>query len=171
MIENFHERIITSADTRAQAIRAFGFDEAANADKLRRENFDSDEAYFDAVAMMAVRHDNPTYRSAYLETRRKFYAEKEAEAQRAAEQKRAEEIEAAIKSCTLTEAEQLRVDSEARSRAQGDLAVGKISYQQMGQAVEDYAKTLTEAAKVEKVHRADFNAQIRAEMAKIVKGY
>ena len=59
------------------------------------------------------------------------------------------------------------MDDEARRRAQVDLAAGKISFQQIGATVASYAEKLTEAAKVEKVHNADFNRELREAMKKI----
>lgn len=60
------------------------------------------------------------------------------------------------------------MDDEARRRAQADLAAGRISFQQIGEVVASYAEKLTEAAKVEKVHNADLNRQIREAMKQIV---
>ena len=157
-------RVETSADTRAKAIAALGFDELATAEKLDRANFDSDEQYFDAVAMLSVRHNDPTYREAYTKVRREYNAQKRAEAEAVADRQHQQEIAHAIKACTLSPLEQAEVDSRARRAAQADLAAGLIPYDQFGATVERYAKAGTETAKVEKVHGADLNRQIREAM-------
>lgn len=68
------------------------------------------------------------------------------------------------KDCVLTSSEQSAVDDRARALAQDDLAFGRISSGQFGQAVAQYAEKLTRAAKEEKVHTADLNRQIREAM-------
>ena len=85
--------------------------------------------------------------------------------------KHQEEIAQAIKDYVLRPEEQARVDDEARSRAQADLAAGKISFQQLGASVAQYAEKLTRDAKEEKVHTADLNRQIREAMAKVRRGH
>lgn len=165
MLENFTERIITSADTREKAAKALGFDEPPIEEKLSRSDFKTDEEYFHACAELSLRNRSPEYREAYRKTRREFYARKEAEAQEAAEEKHREELERAIKNCVLRPEEQQRVDDEARSRAQADLASGRISFQQIGATVEQYAEKLTEAKKREKVHTEDINRQLRKAIA------
>lgn len=166
MIENFTERVITSEDTRRQMIQALGFDEPATAEKLSRHNFSSDEDYFAAVAELSVKHNSPEYREAYRKVRREYNAQKRAEEQATAEARHKAEIAQAIKDCVLRPEEQARVDDDARCRAQADLAAGRISFQQMGATVTKYAERLTQAAKEEKVHTADFNQQLREAIAK-----
>lgn len=159
--------IETSEDTREKMKRAFGFDEPPVTEKLKRADFGSDEEYFDAAARLAMQNHDPAYRAEYARIRREYTARKQEEEAAAAEKKHQEEIEQAIKDCVLRPEEQQRVDDEARRRAQVDLAAGKISFQQIGATVASYAEKLTEAAKVEKVHNADFNRELREAMKKI----
>lgn len=164
MIENLTCRVETSEDTREKVIRALGFDEPPAAEKLARSDFGSDEEYFHAVAELSVRNNSPEYREAYRAIRKQYTAEKRAMAEAAEEAQRQAKLEQAIKDCVLRPEEQARVDDAARSRAQADLAAGRISFQQLGASVAQYAEKLTQAAKEEKVHTADLNAQIRAAM-------
>lgn len=171
MIENFTEyRVETSADTREKAVRAFGFDEPATTKKLDREDYPSDEAYFHACAELTLRNNSPEYRKEYTKIRREYNAQKKAEEEAAAEKQHQEEIKAAIRDCVLSTDEQAKVDDEARSRAQADLAAGKIAFQQLGASVTRYAEKLTHEAKEMKVHNADINRQIRAAMMQIRQG-
>ena len=171
MIENLTYRVETSAETREKAVQALGFDEPPTAEKLSRSDFNSDEEYFHACAELAVRNHSPEYRAEYTRIRREYTAQKRAEEEAAAEQKHQEEIAQAIKDYVLRPEEQARVDDEARSRAQADLAAGKISFQQLGASVAQYAEKLTQGAKEEKVHTADLNRQIREAMAKVRRGH
>lgn len=167
MIENFTTcRVETSEDTRKRAVAALGLDEPSTTEKLDRRDYPSDEAYFHACAELALRNNSPEYRREYQKIRREHRAKK-AEEEAAAEQKHQEEIKTAIRDCVLSPDEQTTVDNEARRRAQADLAAGKISFQQIGAATEEYAAKLSQGAKEEKVHRADFNAQLRAAMLKV----
>lgn len=163
-----NSRVETSADTREKLKRALGFDEPPVTEKLNRADFGRDEEYFHACAELAVRNNSPEYRREYQRIRKEYTARKAEEEAAAAEQKHQEEIAQAIKDCVLRPEEQQRVDDEARRRAQADLAAGRISFQQIGEVVASYAEKLTEAAKVEKVHNADLNRQIREAMKQIV---
>lgn len=167
MIENFTEKVITSADTRRQAIAALGFDEPPVEKKLCRSDFKTDEEYLHAVTELSLRNHSPEYRETYRRIRREYLAQQEAAQAAAAEQKHQEEIKTAIRNCVLSPDEQKVVDDEARRRAQADLAAGKISFQQMGASVEKYAEKLTAEAKEMTVHNADINRQIRAAMQQI----
>ena len=167
MIENLTYRVETTTDTREKAAQALGFDEPPVAEKLSRSDFNSDEEYFHAVAELSLRNNSPEYREAYRRIRREYTAQKRAEEEAAAEQKHQEEIAQAIKDCVLRPEEQARVDDEARSRAQADLAAGRISFQQLGASVTQYAEKLTHEAKEMKVHNADINRKIREAMAKV----
>lgn len=162
-------KVETSADTRERAIRALGLDEVPVEKKLNRSDFPSDESYFDAVARLSVQHNDPAYREAYRAIRRQYNAEKEAAEADAAEQQHQAEIDQAIRDCVLSTSEQARVDDEARSRARADLAAGRISFQQLGAVVADYAEKLTAEAKELKVHNADINKQIRAAMSQVIR--
>lgn len=165
MMEFFdNAKLETSEDTRKKAIAALGLDEVPISQKLDRAAFDSDEAYFSAVALESVRHNSPEFRQAYRQIRQEYAAQRRAEAEAAAEAQHQAEIEKAIRDCVLSPSEQSRVDDEARSRAQADLASGKISFQQLGDAVTQYAETLTSEAKELKVHNSDINRQIREAM-------
>lgn len=163
-------KVTTSEDTRIKAAQILGFTEPAVTEKLNRADFPSDEAYFDACARLAVQNHDPAYRAEYTRIRREYNARKAEEEAAAAEQKHQAEIAQAIKNCVLRPEEQQRVDDEARNRAQADLAAGRISFPQLGQAVADYAAKLTEDFKRDKVHHADFNAQLRAAMGQIIRG-
>lgn len=165
MLELFTDaKIETSADTRAKAVRALGLDEPPVSEKLSRTDFGSDEEYFHALTELSLRNNSPEYREAYQKIRREYIAQQmEAEAE-ATEQRHQAEIAQAIKDCVLSSSEQSAVDDEARRRAQDDLAFGRISSGQLGQAVAQYAEKLTRAAKEEKVHTADLNLQIRKAM-------
>lgn len=171
MIENFTDyRIETSEDTRAKMVRAFGFDEPPHAEKLSRADFDSDEAYFSAVAETSVRHNSPEFRAAYKAVRREYNERKAAEEAEKAERQHQEEIQKAIRDCVLRPEEQAAVDAEARRQVQADLVAGRITYDQMGTYMEEFAARLTQAKKADKVHAADFNAQLRAAMSQVVAG-
>lgn len=98
-----------------------------------------------------MRNRSPEYRAEYTRIRREFNAQKEAEAQAAADKAHQAQIEQAIRDCVLRPEEQSKVDERARELAQSDLAAGKIAYSQMGAAVERYASLLTEEAKTNKV--------------------
>lgn len=165
MIEHFVERVETSEDTRRRAVAALGFDEPPTEEKLNRADFGSDEAYFHACAELAVRNHSEEYRKEYEKIRKQYNAQQRAEAEAAAEKQHQEEIQKAIRDCVLRPEEQKRVDNDARSRAQTDLAAGVISYDQFGATVERYAEAGTKSAKAAKVHAADFNKQIREAMA------
>lgn len=158
-------KLETSADTRAKAVRALGFDEPPATEKLSRSSFSSDEEYIHACTELSLRNHSPEYRQEYERLRRQYTGQLEAERQDQEEQKRRQELAQAIKDCVLRPEEQQRVDDEARSRAQADLAAGRISYQQLGAAVAGYAERLTQEKKESKVHSADLNRQIRAAMA------
>lgn len=165
MLELFTDaKIETSADTRAKAVRALGLDEPPVAEKLNRADFSSDEEYFHALTELSLRNNSPEYRAEYSRIRKEYTARKAEEDAAAAEQKHQAEIARAIKDCVLSSSEQSAVDDEARRRAQDDLAFGRISSGQFGQAVAQYAEKLTRAAKEEKVHTADLNRQIREAM-------
>lgn len=165
MLELFTDaKIETSADTRAKAVRALGLDKPPVTEKLNRADFGSDEEYFHAMTELTLRNHSPEYRETYQKIRREYTAQQmEAEAA-AAEQKHQAEIARATKDCVLTSSEQSAVDDRARALAQDDLAFGRISSGQFGQAVAQYAEKLTRAAKEEKVHTADLNRQIREAM-------
>lgn len=170
MMELFdNAKLETSEDTRKKAIAALGLDEVPISQKLDRAAFDSDEAYFSAVALESVRHNSPEFRQAYRQIRQEYAAQRRAEAEAAAEAQHQAEIEKAIRDCVLSPSEQSRVDDEARSRAQTDLATGRISFQEMGAAVARYAEQLTAEAKERKVHTADINRQIRAAMSQVIR--
>lgn len=166
MIENFTEyRVETSEDTLRRAVAALGFDEPATAEKLDRRNFPSDEAYFDAAALLAMRNSSDEYRQHYEKIRREYTAQQTAKAEEAEQRRHQQELEQAIKACVLTPKEQQQVDDVARERAQADFAAGLISYDKIGERVEYYAQAGTAAARYEKVYGADMNAQIRRALA------
>lgn len=165
MIENFVCRVETGEDTRKKAVAALGFDERPVEEKLSRGDFDSDEAYFRAVAELSVRNNSPEYREAYRRIRKQYNAEKQAEAEAKAAEEHEARLKKAIAACTLSEGEQGAVDSEASRLAQADITSGKISYEGFGSAVEEYKKKLGENAKRKKVHAADFNRQLREAIA------
>lgn len=154
-------KVETSMDTRNRVARALGFDEPPVEQKLSRSSFCSDEEYFDACARLAVQNYSPEYRAEYTRIRREYNARKAEEEAAAAEKKHQQEIAQAITNCVLRPEEQKRVDDEARSRAQADLAAGRISFQQLGETVAQYAERLTQEEKESKVHNADINRQIR----------
>lgn len=163
-------KVVTSADTRAKAVRALGLDEPPVTEKLSRSSFSSDEEYFDACARLSVQQNSPEYREAYRAVRKQYTAQQEAERQAREEQKHQAEIAQAIKDCVLSTDEQAKVDDEARSRAQADFAAGRISFQQLGATVAAYAEHLTQEKKESKVYSADLNRQIREAMRRVRNG-
>lgn len=169
MIENLIERVETSEDTRKKVIRALGFDEPCVPEKLSRNSFGSDEEFFHACVQLELMNHSPEYREIYRRIRREYYAQKSSQAEAERQRQHDAEIEKAIKACVLSTREQDEVDDRARQLAQSDLAAGRISYQHIGDAVERYAHELTEGAKRNKIHKADFNKQLR-EKLEIVRG-
>ena len=163
-------KVVTSADTRAKAVRALGLDEPPVTEKLSRSSFSSDEEYFDACTRLAVQNHDPAYRAEYTRIRREYNTRKAEEEAAAAEQKHQQELAQAIKDCVLSTDEQAKVDDEARSRAQADFAAGRISFQQLGATVAAYAEHLTQEKKESKVYSADLNRQIREAMRRVRNG-
>lgn len=165
MIENFVDyKVETSDDTRQRVVAALGLDEVPVEMKLNRGDFSSDEEFFDAAALLAVRNHDETYRREYERIRKQYVAQQRAAAEAAAAQKRKGEIAQKIKTCTLSQTEQAQVDDVARQRAQADFAAGRISFQEFGQAVERYAEDGTETAKRDRVLHDDMNARLRMAM-------
>ena len=69
-------KVVTSADTRAKAVRALGLDEPPVTEKLSRSSFSSDEEYFDACTRLAVQNHDPAYRAEYTRIRREYNTRK-----------------------------------------------------------------------------------------------
>ena len=170
MMELFdNAKLETSASTRAKAARLFGLDEPPVTEKLDRASFATDEEYLHAATELSLRNHSPEYRREYERLRRQFTAQQEEQRQAQEEKQHQMEIARAVQSCILSQEEQQRIDAEARSRAQADLAIGKIGYAELGPTVTRYAEALTQETKELKVHNAYINARIWSEMSQITR--
>ena len=160
----------TSADTREKAVRAFGFDEPDTASKLDRADFPSDEAFFDAVAMLEVRHSDPTYRAAYTKARREFNTRQREEAECAAQAAADEAYTARVKAYTLTPEQETQVTAQAAELAAQDLRAGRIRLEDFQEAVGKHRDELTREERERAVSTQMLNEATRAAMMQIRQG-
>ncbi len=130
-------------------------------DVLRREDFDSDDAYCEACARRDLAMEtNPRL----LELKRKYWVELEAQRQKEleeAEKKRYQEIRESV---TLSTQERQDMDARALQAATADLREGRITPQKFNSCREEHAKRLESARLDEKATNQHFNEFIRGEM-------
>ena len=144
---------------RQKAAAALGLNMPSPEDVLHREDFNSDAEFAVALARMTQTMNTPEYRSAARKvgvTAQKQNEDEEREAQR-------KEYAEIRKSVTLDSVDLEQIDKEALHRARQQLAEGKIGASQLGEAVEQIAKQLTEKAKDRKAGNIQLNAAFRRE--------
>lgn len=156
--------IETSQTAQEKMKRALGFTTGGGKglDALHREDFASDNEYLNAVAEYDMQQKNPEFAAARHKAEREYH-------ERLRQQEEAElaaAVEEAKKKVVLTDADKAAAEARARARAQRDLAQGRISYRDMGEAIEKYCKEEEDAAKKDRMNSATINAMLRGSAKK-----
>lgn len=127
-------------------------------DVIRREDFDSDDAYLDA----ATRHELERERDPrYNDVRRKFeiqLAQEKEKARKAAQDKRFNELRDQVK------VDRASIDERATVAATADLNSGRISPKEFGEAKEKHAKKIEDQDRRDKASNIMFNEFVRDEI-------
>ena len=140
------------------ARRFFGTGSERGIDVLKRESYDSDEAYLDAVAFFDQQRATPEFQRARKEAAQE-YQQRQAEAEK---KRQAEEYKAILSRTTLDDFTEREIHSKAQEQAAADLKAGRIGPKQLADTVREYETTLTERAKSEKAASVQMNAAFRA---------
>lgn len=153
-------RIETKNSTRQRVAHKFGFDKESVLDIVKRKDYASDDAYLDACVQEQLRRSTPEYREARAALEAQ-YRERQEKEQREKCDAAAARFRSAVK---LDAADEKEISAEAARRAKGDLALGKISYDNLAGAIENYGKQLTDDRINQKVENSVMNALIRGEL-------
>lgn len=157
---NLNANIETAENVREKAKAAFGFDMSSALDLVKRSDYDSDEAYLDAVAKAELERSSPEYRAARSRLKAEYRARQEKE-QRTAQNEAYKSIRAEV---SLDALDRRKIDEQAADLARRDLAANRIAASELGRTVERYAQKLGEKRKDEKASGALFNAMLRGQM-------
>ena len=108
-------------------------------DTIKREDFDSDEAFVDAIARKELEmEENPRL----VELKRKHYVELARQREEEQREKERKQREAARAAAKLTEKEKREVAAAALDAATADLRSGRITHEQFDEAKEKYREKI-----------------------------
>lgn len=154
-------KIESKRDKREGMARFVGTDQPSVFDVVNRDDFESDDAYLDAVTKVELERMSPEYQAVRRRLSRE-YAIRNEKAERELQKAAYQEIRANIK---LDHLDKRAIDTEASAMARRDLASGKITASQLGTKIEEYASQLTNKRKDEKASNQLINAMIRGGAA------
>ena len=150
-------RIETSEDTRAKIAAKLGLDQPSALDMVDRSKFATDAEYIDAAVQMEAKISNPEYQAARRRVSAEYAQRQEAE-ERARQEQEYKKIRGSVQ---LDDLDRREIDAQARDMARRDLAAGRIFVSDLGAAIENYARQLTEQRKDAKAGNELFNTMLR----------
>ena len=139
------------------ARRFFGTGSERGIDVLKREAYDSDEQFLDAVAFFDQQRATPEFKAARKEAAREFQQRQE----KAERERQRQEYQSILAGTTLDSFTESQIRSRAQEQAAADLKGGRIGPKQLADTVREYETTLTERAKSEKAASVQMNAAFR----------
>ena len=144
-------------DSRMKLSERLGLNQESIFDLLNRADFDSDDAYLDALTKLEMERRSPEYR----EIRRQLAGAYEAMNEEKVRQQQNEDFQRFRAAVQLDHLDKKNIDTEARRLAEADLAAGKISAGGMGAAIMEHSKALEGQKLDQKAANAQMNAMFR----------
>ena len=138
-------RVETRADAAAKMAAMMGTDQPSVFEIVDRSKYATDDAYLDALVKAVMERSSPEYQEARRRLKRQ-YMEMQEEKQTTARAAKQKELRAAVE---LSGYDQREIDQKAGEKARMDLAAGRIGASDLGTAIEQYAKTLSDKKKDE----------------------
>lgn len=138
-------RVETRADAAAKMAAMMGTDQPSVFEIVDRRKYATDDAYLDALVKAEMERSSPEYQEARRRLKRQ-YMEMQEEKQTTARAAKEKELRAAVE---LSGYDQREIDQKAGEKARMDLAAGRIGASDLGTAIEQYAKTLSDKKKDE----------------------
>ena len=138
-------RVETRADAAAKMASMMGTDQPSVFEIVDRSKYATDDAYLDALVKAEMERSSPEYQEARRRLKRQ-YMEMQEEKQTTARAAKQKELRAAVE---LSGYDQREIDQKAGEKARMDLAAGRIGASDLGTAIEQYAKTLSDKKKDE----------------------
>ena len=138
-------RVETRADAAAKMAAMMGTDQPSVFEIVDRSKYAPDDAYLDALVKAEMERSSPEYQEARRRLKRQ-YMEMQEEKQTTARAAKQKELRAAVE---LSGYDQREIDQKAGEKARMDLAAGRIGASDLGTAIEQYAKTLSDKKKDE----------------------
>ena len=138
-------RVETRADAAAKMAAMMGTDQPSVFEIVDRSKYATDDAYLDALVKAEMERSSPEYQEARRRLKRQ-YMEMQEEKQTTARAAKQKELRAAVE---LSGYDQREIDQKAGEKARMDLASGRIGASDLGTAIEQYAKTLSDKKKDE----------------------
>lgn len=157
---NINANIETAESVKEKAKAAFGFDLSSALDLVKRDDYDSDEAYLDACTRAELERSSPEYRAARSRLTAEYRARQEEQERKA----QAENYKAIRANIGLDSVDKHNIDEEAADLARRDLAANRIAASELGKTIEKYAQELSEKKKDSKASNALFNAMLRGQL-------
>ena len=138
-------RVETRADAAAKMAAMMGTDQPSVFEIVDRSKYATDDAYLDALVKAEMERSSPEYQEARRRLKRQ-YMEMQEEKQTTARAAKQKELRAAVE---LSGYDQREIDQKAGEKARMDLAAGRIGASDLGTAIDQYAKTLSDKKKDE----------------------
>lgn len=157
---NINANIETAESVKEKAKAALGFDLSSALDLVKRDDYDSDEAYLDTCTRAELERSSPEYRAARSRLKAEYRARQEEQERKA----QAENYRSIRANVTLDSLDQRNIDEEAADLARRDLAANRIAASELGKTIEKYAQELSEKKKDSKASNALFNAMLRGQL-------
>ena len=126
-------------------------------DALRREDYVTEDDFLNAVAKYDLENNNPEFaeakRRAKIEYDRRMSEREQEEINKA--------MQEAAKGVKLAEIDEKNAEARARERAKQDLAQGRITAREMGNAISEYYDDERDRIQLDAQSNASMNAAIR----------
>lgn len=148
-------------DSRAKLSDRLGLNQASVFDQLKRSDYDSDDAYLDALTKLEMERRSPEYR----EIRRQLTGAYQAYNEEKIREQQHDDFMKYRAAAQLDFLDRKEIDAEARRLAEADLAAGKIGRDGLGAAIAEYGKTLEGKKLDTKAANAQMNAMFRGQSA------
>lgn len=149
---------VESAETmRERVADALGWDTSSALDLVRREDYDSEDAYLDAATQAELKRQVPEYSRVRRQLKAQLRERKEQETR----SRQNEEFNSLLAKVTVGDVDNKAINAEAQRLARNDLAAGKIRADQLGEQIEKHWRTLTAAKKKELASSELMNAELR----------
>ena len=152
----------TGTMAREKAAAALGANQKSAFDIVKREDYQTEAEYIQALAATSKALESPEYQRAARKAAEEEIRREEAEIRKA----QREQFQEIRKGITLTPMQQEAIDKRAAERARADLAAGRIGTADMGKAIQDHAAELGNREKDTQAAAAQFNAFIRGAMGR-----
>lgn len=158
-MSNF-ERIVTGREFAEQLALKMGANAPSALEVLKNKHFASDDELLDAATKLELERDNQEYRK----VRARLESELARGRQKEQMEKQQQFSEDAYRNAVVDANTVKNIDEEAAVMAKRDLAEGRIRASELGSAIEEHAKELTENERRRLAKNATMNALLRGEI-------